>query len=335
MPHSRLPANCFTDAAFCATLPISVPLNVRETLFCGQAFRWRVLPTKLGEVYAAAVHDALLVLCPQPSALVIVSSSPSVAGLPLADFVHHYLGLSDNLDDVFSFSFRQRYPHLVTGALPYFGLRLLRQAPFETAISFMCAQGMGIALIRRQVQELAQMFGTPISLSLPSSFLNRGDHAFFAITEYTFPTPDVLADAPLHLLRQCTNHNRRRAEHIRCVARAVADGMLNLHALAAPHTSFEHARNTLLEYDGIGDKIADCICLFGLEHHNAFPIDTHVRQYLAAWFGLKTPTVSLTARAYRYLAYAAREILDTSYSGLAGQWLFHYWRRDIKKMRAY
>ena len=35
---------------------------------------------------------------------------------------------------------------------------------------------------------------------------------------------------------------------------------------------------------GIGKKVADCICVFGLHHLNAFPIDTHVKQILATHY---------------------------------------------------
>lgn len=325
--------NCIELASpFVERLSLTAPLNLRETLFCGQAFRWQTLHSDSGEIYTAVVQNAFVALQMQSSQLLIASSAPMIAQQPLTLFVQHYLGLSDNLQEVFSPSFQRRYPHLVAGAMPYFGLRLLRQAPFETLISFMCAQGMGIALIRRQVAQLAQSFGTPLALMRQP---HSASPSFFVIKDYTFPTPDTLADAPLHRLRQCTNNNSRRAENIRRVARAIADGSLNLNALAAPHATLEHARETLLQYDGIGNKIADCICLFGLGHHQAFPIDTHVRQYLAQWFGLKSSSSSLSSRAYRALADAARELLGTKYAGLAGQWLFHHWRRDIKKMRDY
>ncbi|MCS7014081.1 MAG: DNA glycosylase [Chloroherpetonaceae bacterium] len=319
-----------------ATLPLSTALNLHETFFCGQAFRWHALALSTNTAYYAALDGTLVLLYAQSSTLTVYASAPVLQHRPLAEFMHHYLGLTDRLEEVFSPLFRQKYPHLVQGAAPYFGLRLLRQPAFETLISFMCAQGIGIALIRRQVAALARTFGSPLSLSIslsPSGQLTP--HFSFAITEYTFPTPECLAEASLSQLQRCTNFHRARAERIRRIARAVADGSLNLAALTAPHATFEHARETLLQYDGIGEKIADCICLFGLGHHEAFPIDTHVRQYLAEWFGLKAPTTSLTPRAYRELAQAARDILGTKYAGLAGQWLFHHWRRDIRKMRDY
>ena len=35
-----------------------------------------------------------------------------------------------------------------------------------------------------------------------------------------------------------------------------------------------------MKLSGVGTKVADCICLFGLHHLDAFPIDTHIRQVL-------------------------------------------------------
>ena len=357
--HSFVNATVMTSlhitTGYTATLSLSSPLNLHDTLFCGQAFRWQVLAPHPLYDYFAVVHHAILALGLRGSTLYIFSSAPQIQHQPLTQFVEHYLGLSDQLDAVFSPSFRLRYPHVVQGASMYFGLRLLRQAPFETLISFMCAQGIGIALIRRQIQQLSQEFGTKldvntfarvatlnaegdfseqdrIALSTKPSFISMPDMDRHF---YLFPTPAQLAEAPLHRLRRCTNNNLQRARHIRQVARAVADGALRLETLSAPHSTLEQARQTLLEYDGIGEKIADCICLFGLQHHDAFPIDTHVRQYLAEWFGLVSPTYTLTARSYRHLAQAARKLLDTPYPGLAGQWLFHHWRRNIKQMTAY
>ena len=39
-----------------------------------------------------------------------------------------------------------------------------------------------------------------------------------------------------------------------------------------------------MEEFGIGRKVADCICLYGLHHIGAFPVDTHVKQILASFY---------------------------------------------------
>ena len=36
----------------------------------------------------------------------------------------------------------------------------------------------------------------------------------------------------------------------------------------------------LMKLCGVGEKVAECICLFALHHMDAFPIDTHIRQVM-------------------------------------------------------
>ena len=43
---------------------------------------------------------------------------------------------------------------------------------------------------------------------------------------------------------------------------------------------YRTARKELMKLSGVGEKVADCICLFALHHMDAFPIDTHIRQVL-------------------------------------------------------
>ncbi len=303
------------ELPFRAELAYNAPLNLEATLFCGQAFRWQALSEN---TFQAVVHGEVLRITDFRNRLWIESTAERINGKSLSDFVWHYLGMEDNLDTLFSARFIKQYPHLVQGASAYFGLRLLRQEPFETLISFMCAQGVGIALIRRQVSSFSENLG-----------------CFISITEYKFPKPEQLANASIGKLTRCTNNNAHRARNIRAISVAVAQGDLNLAHLSACHCDFETARETLLRYSGIGEKIADCVCLFGLGHHTAFPIDTHVRQYLAAWFGLSTHTTSLTSKEYRRLSDAARRILGEAQAGLVGQMLFHYWRKDVKFMKAF
>jgi len=300
---------------YSAELRYNAPLNLEATLFCGQAFRWQKLSE---QTFQGVVYGEILRLTLQHGQILIESTAPNINHKNLSDFTRNYLGLDDSLDDLFPPSFIKKYPHLYRGALTYFGLRLLRQEPFETLISFMCAQGLGVMLVRRQVYSLSQNFGN-----------------FITITEYNFPTPNALANANLSRLAKCTNNNLIRARNIQRVAHAVASGNLDLASLSAPHCDFETARATLLRYSGIGDKIADCVCLFGLGHHSAFPIDTHVRQYLSAWFGVSTKTSSLNSHEYQRLCNEARSILGEKHAGLVGQLLFHYWRKEIKKMKAF
>ena len=44
--------------------------------------------------------------------------------------------------------------------------------------------------------------------------------------------------------------------------------------------NYQKARAELLKLFGVGEKVADCICLFALHHLDAFPVDTHIRQVM-------------------------------------------------------
>ncbi len=48
--------------------------------------------------------------------------------------------------------------------------------------------------------------------------------------------------------------------------------------------SYPEAHTALRAVKGVGPKVADCICLFGLHHVDAFPVDTHVKQILSAHY---------------------------------------------------
>jgi N-glycosylase/DNA lyase len=63
-----------------------------------------------------------------------------------------------------------------------------------------------------------------------------------------------------------------RAKYLRNIVKAVVDGDLNLDELK--NMDFGNAIGFLKRFDGIGDKVANCIALFGLHQVDAFPIDT-------------------------------------------------------------
>lgn len=43
---------------------------------------------------------------------------------------------------------------------------------------------------------------------------------------------------------------------------------------------YSTAKEELLKLYGVGEKVADCICLFALHQLEAFPVDTHINQAL-------------------------------------------------------
>lgn len=300
-------------------------LNFKETVRSGQSFMWN-LSEKLKGYYSSVIYSSIIFIREINSETIeVLCTDQELAAKPVNEFLKHLFSLDFQEETVFSLMFQQKFPELWNLVQPYRSVRVMRQDPFEVMVTFMCAQGIGMHLIRRQVSMIAERYGQKIMLELP-----EGKMVF-----YGFPTPSALASADPNELAVCTNNNRIRAANIIAMARSFESGKLALACVGSGKCDLETLRETLCVHSGIGLKIADCIALFGLGRFDAFPIDTHVKQYLWEWFGIEEARRSLTEKNYRILQEKARAILGAEYAGYAGHILFHCWRKEVKKMKAF
>ena len=67
-----------------------------------------------------------------------------------------------------------------------------------------------------------------------------------------------------------------RSKYVVRTAKNIAEHKPNLEKISK--MSYLAARNELLKLYGVGEKVADCICLYALHKLQAFPVDTHIRQ---------------------------------------------------------
>jgi N-glycosylase/DNA lyase len=84
--------------------------------------------------------------------------------------------------------------------------------------------------------------------------------------------------------------------------------------------STDAARKELLKITGVGPKVADCILLFGLRRFDVFPSDVWVKRVLNDVYGV--PPAEICKFAERKFG---------EYRGLAQQYLFYYYRENMKK----
>lgn len=143
------------------------------------------------------------------------------------------------------------------------GIRILRQDLWEMIVSFLISQQNNIARIRRCIENICERYG--------EERVNAHGEIFYA-----FPTPEALADLEENALMEC--NLGYRSKYVVRTARDVASGAFDLKAVG--QMSYGEAREALLTLFGVGEKVADCICLFALHKLEAFPVDTHIRQAL-------------------------------------------------------
>jgi N-glycosylase/DNA lyase len=189
-------------------------------------------------------------------------------------------------------------------ALEYgWGIRILNQDPWETLISFIISSNNRIPRIKRIIENLAQRFGKAIPFE---------DEAF-----YTFPQPEVLADASMEDLRACGCGYR--APYIKKTAQMVAAGIICLDEIKT--LPYQQARQCLMRCMGVGPKVADCVLLFSMQKGEAFPVDVWVKRVMEAlYFGVEVPVKKVQD-------FAAEKFGPLA--GLAQQYLFYY-ARELK-----
>lgn len=145
------------------------------------------------------------------------------------------------------------------------GIRMLRQDPWENLCSFICSSNNNIKRISQMVENLCTHFGT---------FLGEVD----GIKYYDFPTPQQLAKPETEEKLRALGFGYR-AKYIQKTAVILCekdDAMKYLETLRT--ASYKDAHNALLEFSGVGPKVANCVCLMSLDKHDCVPVDTHVWQ---------------------------------------------------------
>jgi len=86
------------------------------------------------------------------------------------------------------------------------------------------------------------------------------------------------------------------------------------------------AKRELMTLRGVGEKVADCVLLFGLGFREAFPVDTWVRRAMRAAYFHGRPVSDRDIRAF-----AAERFGPLA--GYAQQYLFYQWRKEHGRAR--
>ncbi len=209
-------------------------------------------------------------------------------------FLRHYLDLERDYAAV-----AREYAHIPAAQKAislYPGLRVLNQDPWEALVSFILSANNNVERIRRLVAALCEKLGSVYELD--------GERL------YGFPAPEVLAACDEAQLRALGVGYR--APYLIETARAVANGF-PICELAA--MDYDAAHKALATLKGVGDKVADCVLLFGCGHTSAFPVDVWVEKLMKRWFG-----VCNCSR--KQMMCLARERLGV-HAGLLQQFLFH------------
>ena len=249
------------------------PASLRETLDGGQSFRWRWYdgPAAWQGVFGQHVVQLRLgagATSGEPQCKLLPDSlwfRAATDPIPARAALAHYLGMAGELEVVLARLPLTSDAVLATAVAACPGLILLRQPLAEALLAFILSSTKQIPQIRQLCETLALRFGTELAPGL-----------------HALPTWERLATVGERELRTCALGFRARYVHETAQYLSARPGW---HA-AIETAAYPEAKAALCALPGVGEKVADCVLLFGAGRLEAFPVDVWILRTLAENYGL-------------------------------------------------
>ena len=210
-------------------------------------------------------------------------------------FWQEYFDLNENYKGIRSRIDQSDDPFLWKAAEAENGIRILRQDPWEMLITFIISQNRNIPAIRRSVELLAGSCGE-------KRVDSRGQEY------YAFPAPEAVDGLTEKDLAEC--RLGYRCKYVHAAAEAVRHREIDPDHLL--RTDEKAAMEALTGLYGVGIKVASCVCLFGLHHTDAFPVDVWMKRILKEQY----------PAGYPFKKYSP-------YNGIYQQYMFAYYRHRV------
>ena len=266
-------------------IQIQDDFDLDKIVCSGQCFRWQ----QMGEKAWRIVHRG--------QCLSIREFGGDWYGLSCSEEEYHthwrsYFDLDENYHGIRARIKAADDPFLHAACTYGKGIRILRQDPWETLVSFIISQNKNIPAIKNCIALLCAAAGKLMTDDMGEKYT-------------AFPSPDAILGMSEEHLRACRLGYRWK--YVRSAALAVAEDTLDLPALMSAEEEETLARLTAVP--GVGVKVASCVSLFGLHHMDAFPVDVWIKRILAKEYPAGYPM-----ERYR------------PYNGVYQQYMFFYYR---------
>lgn len=268
----------FDDYIF---VPKTDDFDIKETLECGQVFRYKV--RDFGYTVYSLGHKADI-YCQNDGTKIFCKDKKYF--IKYFDFCTNYAKIKSSLSV---------YPNLKNAIEYGKGIRILCSDPMEMIIEFIISQNNNIPRIKLIIEKICIGYGQKIE-----------DY-------YSFPSLDSLKTIPLEFFREigCGYRDRYLFDTISILNSEFIESIKNLPT--------DIARDKLMQLKGVGRKVADCILLFGYHKTDVFPTDTWIIKVYNKMYGTNISDAKkiskefvqefgeLSGYAQQYLFYQMRE----------------------------
>lgn len=266
--------------------------NLKDTLECGQIFRYK------------PINEGFLVFSGDFACKVFQKENVITLKCDDKNYFKNFFDLDRDYKLINEWAVSSPYEIVKKSASLGKGIRILNQKKEEMLFSFIISQNNMIPRIRAIIERTC---------------LALGDKKVFDGEEYyTFPSAKVLSSKDEKFFKDLGYGYR--AKFMVEVAKTIASGEIDLDKIALQPTS--ELKKSLISLKGVGEKVADCVSLFGFGRTDSFPVDTWIEKiYKEDFGGLLTDRKKITE-------WFVGEFNE--YSGYVQQYLFYY-KRSLEK----
>lgn len=285
--------------------------NIKQILECGQCFRWeRITNTN----YIVVAYRRVIEIIQEGSTVTILNTNIN----DFNEIWKDYFDLNFNYEEV---KIELSKDELLKKSVEFgYGIRILNQDPFEILISFIISARNSIPSIMKTIKKISERWGDKIEY--------KGN------IYYAFPTPNQLKDVSLEEIKETGASFRSKyivdtISKVNAVIEAKSNGTLDeeLKQFDLDYIKslpVDECHKALQNFMGVGAKVADCIMLFSMGKHSAFPVDVWIKRAMIHFY--LAPDVSLNK-----IRVFGREKFG-ELAGLAQQYLFYYARENNIKV---
>ncbi len=217
--------------------------SIDTTLMAGQTFAWK----RLDDGWVSFIDKPILVRQISENELI-------VTGETSRGEIERRLGLKDDIEKIISSIDKDETIHQAILHSP--GLRIVEDGLWVSLLSFVLSIQSNIPLIKKRIEALSSIYGRKETI--------EGKEVF------SFPTYSQIYEHP-ELLKRAKLGFREKF---------VLEAANFLQKEELQIENMEKIREKLFEIKGVGDKVLDCVMLYGMHDLSAFPIDVWIKRIL-------------------------------------------------------
>ncbi len=256
--------------------------NIEDILECGQVFS-----------FERTSSNSYLVVSLDKWARIVFDDKRTIIYTKEVEYFYNYFDLDTDYEKI-----KKEICLLYNGFEKFFivgkGIRILRQDPYQTIISFIVSANNNIKRIKKILNKICERFGEKLDCGI-----------------YSFPSASNLLQATEKDFIEL-GAGYRSSYLVDTISKLNSkdynvNDMVNLDTLSL--------RKKLLELKGIGPKVADCILFFGFHRTDVFPVDTWIKKAYEMFSNSKR---SVTKISEYFVS------IFKNYSGYAQQYIFNY-----------